>query len=72
MVRLKVREVAESQGYNMSSLSRATDMSFNTIKRLWKHPEQGTNVQTLDKIASVLNCSVSDLIENVPDDKNSW
>jgi DNA-binding Xre family transcriptional regulator len=68
MVRLRVKEVAEAKGYNMSSLSRAADVSFTTIKRLWRRPYGGANVETLDKIASVLGVSVSDLIEHVPDE----
>ena len=67
MVRLRVKEVAEAKGYNMSSLSRASDVSFTTIKRLWKRPDGGANVETLDKIAGVLGVSVADLIEHVPD-----
>ena len=67
MVRLRVKEVAEAKGYNMSSLSRAADVSFTTIKRLWRRPYGGANVETLDKIARVLGVSVADLIEHVPD-----
>ncbi len=65
MVRLRIKEVAESKGYNMSSLSRATDISFNTIKKLWKNPYSGANINTLSKIAKVLNVSISDLAEEV-------
>ena len=68
MIRLRVKEVAEAKGYNMSSLSRAADVSFTTIKRLWKRPDGGANVETLDKIARVLSVSVADLIEHVPDE----
>jgi DNA-binding Xre family transcriptional regulator len=67
MLRLRVKEVAESKGYNMSSLSRASDISFTTIKRLWTKPLIGVNVQTLNKIAKTLNVSISDLTEEVPD-----
>ena len=67
MVRLKVKEIAEAKGYNMSSLSRASDVSFTTIKRLWRHPYGGANVETLDKIAGVLGVSVAELIEHIPD-----
>lgn len=67
MIRLRVKEVAQARGYNMSSLSRATDISFNTIKRLWTKPYSGANINTLSKIAKVLNVSLSDLTEEVPD-----
>ena len=69
MLRLRVKEVAQKHGYDMSKLSRATDISFNTIRRLWKHPDEGVNVLTLNKIAQVLGVSIADLIEEVPDDK---
>lgn len=67
MIRLRVKEVAEAKGYNMSSLSRASDVSFTTVKRLWRRPYGGANVETLDKIAGVLGVSVADLIEHLPD-----
>ena len=65
--RLKVKEVASGRGYNMSSLSRATNISFNTIKRLWTHPYEGAKIDTLLKIARVLEVPVTDLIEELPD-----
>lgn len=67
MLRLRVKEVAESKGYNMSSLSRASDVHFNTIKKLWTRPYSGANVDTLNKIARALEVTVNDLIENIPE-----
>ncbi len=51
----------------MSSLSRKSDVSFKTVKRLWKDPYQTANTDTLERIARALGCSVRDLIEDVPD-----
>ena len=65
--KLKVKEVGSSKGYNMSSLSRATNISFNTIKRLWTRPYEGAKIETLLKIARVLEVPVTDLIEEIPD-----
>lgn len=67
MLKLKVKEIAESQGHTMTSLARATGISFNTIKRLWRHPYEGANVQTLAKIAKVLEVTINDLTEEEPD-----
>jgi transcriptional regulator with XRE-family HTH domain len=67
MLRLRVREIAESQGWNMSSLSRAANISFNTVKRLWTKPYSGANIDTLDKIAKVLQVPMSELTEEVED-----
>ncbi len=67
MLRLRVKEVAIQKGYNMSSLSRAADLSFSTVKRLWTKPYSGATINTLDRIAKILNVPLSDLIEEVPD-----
>ncbi len=68
MYKLKIREVAESKGYNQSSLSRATDISFTTIKKIWRNPYYEINVVTLHKIAKVLGVHTSELIEDVPNE----
>jgi len=67
MLRLRVKEVAQAKGYNMSKLSRATDVSFTTIKRMWTKPYSGANIDTLGKIARVLEVTLGDLTEEVPD-----
>src|SRR2546421_1949123 len=53
------------EGFNMSSLSRASNISFNTIKRLWTRPYGGANINTLDKIARVLGVPISELTGDV-------
>jgi len=68
MLRLRIKEAAEERGYNMSSLSRKSDVSFKTVKRLWKDPYQTANTDTLERIARALGVSVRDLIEDVPDE----
>ena len=67
MLRLRVKEVAQAKGYNMSKLSRATDVSFTTIKRMWTKPYSGATIDTLGKIARVLEVTLADLTEEVPD-----
>lgn len=67
MLRLRVKELAEERGYNMSSLSRASDVSFTTIKRFFRNPYAYANTDTLEKIALTLGVEVGDLIERIPD-----
>lgn len=62
-VRLRIKEVAQAKGYSMNKLSRATDISLNTIRRLWKEPYSGVTVETLAKIARVLQVDISELTE---------
>ena len=71
MLRLRVKELAEERGYNMSSLSRASDVSFTTIKRYFRNPYAFATTDTLEKIALVLGVEVGDLIERVPDTEDN-
>lgn len=68
MLRLKIREVAEAKGHNMSSLSRSANLAFTTVKRIWYDPYAGVNTQTLERIAAALGVSVSDLFDEIPDE----
>ena len=68
MIHLKVKEVAESKGFNMSSLSRASDVSFLTVKRIWREPYRGVNTTTLERLAKALDVSVVELFEELPDE----
>jgi DNA-binding Xre family transcriptional regulator len=67
MLRLRVKELAEASGYNMSTLSRASDVSFTTIKRYFKKPHSYATTDTLEKIALTLGVELGDLVERVPD-----
>jgi DNA-binding Xre family transcriptional regulator len=68
MVRLRVKEIAEGKGFNQSSLSRAANISFNTVKRIYRDPYKEVTTTTLDRIAKALGVSIADLIEEEPDD----
>lgn len=61
MVRLRIKEVAQAKGYTQNSLSRATDISLNTIRKLWNKPYSGVTAETLHKIARVLKVDISEL-----------
>ncbi|MFL5705683.1 MAG: helix-turn-helix domain-containing protein [Ktedonobacteraceae bacterium] len=67
MVRLKVREIAESKGINMSKLSRIADVSYNTTQALFHNPRHDVSIYILERIAKALNVKICDLIEETPD-----
>ncbi len=69
MLRLRIREVAESKSVSMSKLSRMADVNMKTLQTVYKDPYHGMNTITLHKIAKALNVPTSDLIEDVPNDK---
>jgi DNA-binding Xre family transcriptional regulator len=67
MVILKVREVAESKGINMSKLSRIADVSYNTTQALFHNPQHDVSIYILERIAKALNVKICDLIEETSD-----
>ena len=66
-VRLKVREIAEQKGYNISTLSRKSDVGLSTVRRLWHDPYRHVDFYVLERIAKALEVPVTALIEDVPD-----
>jgi DNA-binding Xre family transcriptional regulator len=70
MIRLRIREIAEARGINMSKLSRMSDVNYNTIRGIWDDPNRDIAVTTLEKIAKALRVDVSELYEIVPDDSD--
>lgn len=67
MFRLKIKEIAESKGYNISTLSRASDIPFTTLRRAWRDPYYEIRLGTLHRIARILGVSTGDLIADEPD-----
>ena len=68
MVRLKVKEIAKQKGISMGKLSRASDISYRTVQRIYNDPKYIPTIPTLEKLAKVLGVSTAELIEDVPDD----
>ena len=66
-VRLKVREIAEQKGFNISTLSRKSDVGLSTVRRLWHDPYRHVDFYVLERIAKALEVPVTALIEDVPD-----
>jgi DNA-binding Xre family transcriptional regulator len=68
MVRLKVKEVAQSKGFSMGELSRKSNVAYNTIKLIYREPFREVTTTTLNKIAKALAVPVTDLLEDVPEE----
>lgn len=75
MARLRVRELAEARGLNMSQLQRASQLTMNMVRRYWYNTADGkergpalaeVRLDALDRLASVLDVAPSDLIGSTP------
>lgn len=64
MIKLRVKELADKQGLNISQLARKADVDRRTIARIYKDPTQEISTTVLDKIATALNVKPSELIDN--------
>ena len=69
MIKLKVKEIADSRGINMAKLSRMADINYNTIRAIYDNPNRDVAVTTLEKIAKALKVEVTDLYEIIPDEE---
>ncbi len=68
MVRLKVKEIALAKGFNQSTLARAANVDFKTVKRIFQNPSRDVPISTLTAIAKALGVTVNDLIDDALDD----
>ena len=67
-VRFKVREIAEQKGFNISTLSRKSDVGLSTVRRLWHDPYRHVDFYVLERLSKALEVPVTALIEDVPED----
>lgn len=69
VIRLKIREVAESKKINPSKLSRMADVHYNTLQAIWRNPYHNIAMHTLERIAKALGVPVADLYVEEPDEQ---
>ena len=62
MAKFRIREIAEEQKFNASKLARKADLAHATVYALWEDKNVNPSIETLRKIADVLNVSVADLL----------
>ena len=69
-LRLRVKEIAEQRGMSMGKLERLADLSHPTIRDIFRNPYKEVTSTTLAKLATALGVPVSDLFEEVADDRS--
>ncbi len=67
MLRMRVKEIAESKGLTMARLGRMADLNPRTMQAIYKDPYRDVAYSTLVKLAKALDVDVSELTEDVPD-----
>ncbi|HEU4325493.1 MAG TPA: helix-turn-helix transcriptional regulator [Roseiflexaceae bacterium] len=67
MTHLRIRELAEAQGLNITTLSRKAELAYSTTHDLWHGQIKQLNIKTLDRVARALGVRVSDLFGGEPE-----
>ncbi|GHO67721.1 hypothetical protein KSC_066130 [Ktedonobacter sp. SOSP1-52] len=67
MIKLRVKEEAEKQGFKMAQLARKADIDIRTLRRIYKDPTKEVSTLIVAKLAQALSVPSADLIEDVPD-----
>jgi DNA-binding Xre family transcriptional regulator len=63
---LRVRELAQARGLNITTLSRKAEISYTTAHALWHDRTDQLNRRTLDRVALALDVRVSELFGGEP------
>jgi len=69
MIRLKVKEIAEQQGFSQSKLSRKADVDLTTLRKIYQQPTTANvTIETLDRLAKALEVDIRELLESILDE----
>lgn len=67
MTHLRVRELAEKQGLNITALSRKANLAYTTTHMLWHDTAKVWSRESLDRLAVALGVRVGDMIGGEPE-----
>lgn len=70
MLRLRVLEILQEQGHTKYWLFKQMDMSYTNYDNLIKNRTKAVRFDTLQKLKQALGCSMNELFEEVPDEKD--
>jgi DNA-binding Xre family transcriptional regulator len=65
VIRIKLKEVAQAKKMSQRQIFLRSGVDIRTIQRIYKDPFTNITLETLAKLAKVLNVASSDLIEDV-------
>ncbi len=67
-VSLRVREIAEKQGLNISQLSIKSGLALTTVRRYWRDEDRFVSLSALAALAKALGVKPSELLGEIKDD----
>ena len=70
MVKLKIDKYLDEQKITRYELAKRTEVKFQTIDRYYKNRVVRYDSYILDRICSVLECNLCDILEYVKDEES--
>jgi len=67
MIRIKLSELLGKHKMNQKTLSAITGIRAATISKMYYEEIKRIEIEQIDSICKAFNCSISDLLEYVPD-----
>ena len=68
MLRLRILEILNEQNHTKYWLYKQMDLSYQNFNRMITNQTSSIRFDNLEKLSQILNCSISELIEQVNDD----
>jgi transcriptional regulator with XRE-family HTH domain len=65
MLRLRIKELAESKGLNRNQLQLKSGVTLPLLTRYWMNNTESVTLSALEKIAHALGVKGTDLLEDV-------
>jgi transcriptional regulator with XRE-family HTH domain len=69
MVRLRLRELAQSRGLNISQVQRKTGLTMGMVRRYWYNQTTQVDLLALDALARLLEIAPGELFTDEPDEE---
>ncbi len=62
MARLRLKELAEERGLNMSQLQRRSGLTMGMVRRYWLNETGEVSLEALDRLAALLDVNPGELL----------
>ena len=67
MIKVKVPELMDSKGWNVSDLMRKANIAYKTAHRLSKGMGDSISFDVLSSLCEIFDVDVKDVLEYIPD-----
>ncbi len=69
MIKLRVLDILEEQGKSKYWLFKRMDLTYQNFSRMVNNETKSIKYDNIEKMTELLNCSIQDLFEIIPDEQ---